>query len=323
MILPSDLAPKHPPQRTKPWLDIDQQVAKLEMRGLPLDDSQRVLLANFLAHQNYYRFSGYFKQFMEPAPADEFKPGTTLEQLLTVYSLDDQMRLLVFRGVQVIEPIIRTRVAFRLAEGAKNGPTRYLLRSAYEPSRPSNLPPRGMPLDAWQAKHAGLTRSRESLMRSIEDTLNREELYLQHFVNQGQQVPLWAMVEAMSLGDLSKMVSTWKDTNQIQRLMDDLGFTRAEELRRAIGNVNFFRNLAAHHNRLWGRRLTRPVAKSPWKGATGLEYSGLPVEAPAHILRLLSDWVDHIQGDQTYSTELWQLVSSDATYEEGMLFPSL
>ncbi len=40
MILPSDLASKHPPQRTKPWLDIDQQVAKLEMRGLPLDDSQ-------------------------------------------------------------------------------------------------------------------------------------------------------------------------------------------------------------------------------------------------------------------------------------------
>lgn len=323
MALPSDMPPRIS-SAGKPWFSIDQQIKILEKRGLPLDtDEQKQRLEEFLKTQNYYRFSGYFKQFMEPDGAERFCEGTTLDQLLAVYQMDQQVRLLIFQGVQVLEPVIRTRLAYRFADGGVEGPTAYLQKRAYEPSRPSNNPPKGMGASEWEDKHAGLVRTRDSLLRSIEDTLGREELYLRHFQEKGQEVPLWAMVESLSLGDVSKMVSTWKNTNQVEKLMDDLGFRSAAELRRAVGNVNFFRNLSAHHNRLWGRRLTRTVARSPWAGGTPFPYAGVSRESPLHILRLLADWVDYVQGNKAYSEQLWAMVGKETVYEEGMKVPRL
>ncbi|MDY6052315.1 MAG: Abi family protein [Rothia sp. (in: high G+C Gram-positive bacteria)] len=322
MALPSDLPPRTL-TNGKPWLSLEDQVSKFEQRGLDLTPDERKQLEGFLATQNYYRFSGYFKQLIDTALPDTFRQGTTLEQLLAVYRIDSQIRLLIFQGVQVLEPIIRTRVAYRLADGGVEGPTYYLKKKAYEPSRPSNNPPQGMGSKEWARKHTGLVRTRDSLLHSIQETLGREELYLRHFQQREQDVPLWAMVEALSLGDLSKMVSTWKNTNQIERLMKDLGFRSAPELRRAVGNVNFFRNLSAHHNRLWGRRLTRTVALSPWKGNSLFPYEGAPTESPLHILRLLVDWVDFVQGNNDYSKRLWATVQEEPIYEEGMKNPRL
>ena len=41
----------------KPWLSYEDQVKKLQQRGLIVDDPQAA--AQFLLHLNYYRFSGY------------------------------------------------------------------------------------------------------------------------------------------------------------------------------------------------------------------------------------------------------------------------
>lgn len=322
MVLPSDL-PSHTSLRGKPWLSLDDQVSKFKQRGLCLSSEEGEQLKDFLARQNYYRFSGYFKQFMETTETDRFSQGVTLEDLLSVYQVDEQLRLLVFQGVQVLEPIIRTRIAYRFADGRAGGPTAYLQQRAYEPSSASNNPPKGMKKEAWERKHAGLVRTRNSLLKNIEETLGREELYLRHFKQKGQEVPLWAMVEALSLGDLSKMVSTWKNSNQVEDLMQDLGFKSAAELRRAVGNLNFFRNLSAHHNRLWGRKVSRTVARSPWGGCAPFPYSGVPSDSPLHILRLLADWVDHVQGNKEYSQRLWTLIGANPVYEKGMKKPRL
>lgn len=320
MPTPSDMPPKK--IVSKPWLSVEEQVSRLKERGLVLNGSDERQLEEFLWSQNYYRFSGYFKQFYLSQNSDTFAPGTSLKSLRQVYEVDVAVRLHIYQGIQQLEPLIRTRLAYRFSAGA-DGPTNYLLKRAYEPSRPSNLPPKGMKSEDWSKKHSGLAQSRDSLLASIEHTLGREELYLQHFRAKGQEPPLWAMVEALSLGDLSKMISVWKDSNQVDELATDLGFSSARELRRAVGNLNFFRNLSAHHNRLWGRTLTRSVARSPWPDALGSKGYSYDTKSPLHILRLIGDWVDYVRGNSTYSSELWDLLRANQVYFDGMKEPAL
>ncbi|MDO4253524.1 MAG: Abi family protein [Rothia sp. (in: high G+C Gram-positive bacteria)] len=321
MLTPRDMPNIVPAQ--KPWLNYEQQVQKLIERGLGLGEVTEQDLQEFLARENYYRFSGYYCQFYETKePPHYFLPGTTAQTLLTVYSLDAQLRLRVFEGVQSIEPLLRAKVAYYFSQG-KNGATKYRLRSSYEPRSPDNKPPASETMESWKKKHAGYTRARKVLLSNIEKLLEREEIFLQHFKDKNQDPPLWAVVEVMSLGDLSKMISLWKNDSQLSSLARDLGFRKVAELKRAVGNINYFRNISAHHSRLWGRTLSRPVAKPPWDKVNLPPFRFYPRESPISVLLLLSSWVDYLQGNSEYSSTVWNLVEQNDYFRWGLLFPKL
>ena len=311
-------APAH-----KPWLNYEQQVRKLTVRGLELGELTERDIQQFLARENYYRFSGYYCQFYETKePPHYFLPGTTAQTLFTIYSLDTQLRLHVFEGMQSVEPLLRTKVAYRFSQG-DNGATKYRLRSSYEPRSPDNKPPASETVESWKKKHKGYTRARSALFGNIDTLLEREEIFLQHFKDKNQDPPLWAVVEVMSLGDISKMISLWKNDSQLTALAQDLGFRKVAELKRAVGNINYFRNISAHHSRLWGRALSRSVAIPPWDNVNMPPFRFYPKESPISVLLLLSSWVDYLRGDNEYSSTTWKLVEKDDYFRWGLLFPKL
>ena len=69
----NDPAPAKPVYN-KPWLSCADQVALLRNRGLTIGDAAAA--ADFLAHINYYRFSGYCLAFENPR--HQFIAGVTL-----------------------------------------------------------------------------------------------------------------------------------------------------------------------------------------------------------------------------------------------------
>lgn len=106
-------------QYDKPALTIAAQVARLKQRGLVFTDDARV--AHYLTHIGYYRLSAYWLPFELPAPAGAprshaFQPGTTFEQVLSLYIFDRQLRLLVMEAMERIETAIRTHWAHALAK---------------------------------------------------------------------------------------------------------------------------------------------------------------------------------------------------------------
>lgn len=104
---PQPLAPYR-----KPWLTIDQQIRLLRERGLVIGDEAGA--GEFLAHFNYYRFSGYALPFQHPA-ADggrAFNPGTRFEDVTAVYFFDRALRDLFGEASEIIELDVRTSVAY-------------------------------------------------------------------------------------------------------------------------------------------------------------------------------------------------------------------
>ena len=75
-------------ERLKKHLSIDDQIKKLEGRGLIIDD--KTAAASVLGRINYYRLSGYLHDFRIKG-SNEYKPGTRFEDIISIYAFD--MRL--------------------------------------------------------------------------------------------------------------------------------------------------------------------------------------------------------------------------------------
>jgi len=92
----------------KPWRSCADQVALLAQRGLVIADVPAA--EQFLAHLNYYRFSGYCLAFEPQRHA--FLAGTTFEQVVAAYQFDLTLRHLLTEALETIEVDLRTAVAY-------------------------------------------------------------------------------------------------------------------------------------------------------------------------------------------------------------------
>lgn len=210
----------------KPWLSYSDQVVLLQSRGLIMADPAAA--ERFLAHLNYYRFSGYCLAF--ESQRHVLAAPTTFEQVRAAYEFDLTLRDLVSEALEVVEVDIRTAVAYVF--GAAHGPFGHTLRSNFfvEFEHPE-----------WA------TLLREEATRS-------KDRFVQHFKEKYAgfpDLPLWSAMEIMSFGSLSKMIGGMltEDQNNVARRYG----LHQKVFANWTHHFNVVRNICAHHARLWDR----------------------------------------------------------------------
>jgi abortive infection bacteriophage resistance protein len=90
----------------KPPLSFRDQLELLKSRNLHIEDESTVL--RYLEYISYYRLSAYFLPYQ--TTKDCFNEGTTFDNIITTYSFDRELRLLVFDCIERIEIAIRTQI---------------------------------------------------------------------------------------------------------------------------------------------------------------------------------------------------------------------
>lgn len=99
---------------SKPPLTVDQQIELLLRCGMAISDLN--VARHYLHHINYYRLRAYWLPNEIPVVDDHtFAPGTHLEAILDIYSMDRRLRLLVMDAIERIEVSLRTRWAHVLS----------------------------------------------------------------------------------------------------------------------------------------------------------------------------------------------------------------
>lgn len=106
----------------KPFKTYAEQVKHLRSaHGLIITDEERAI--SFLSKINYYRLSAYGISLREPGNKERYKPGTTFEDLASLYNFDTGLRAILFLPITEMEIQFRTKVAYRLGE--QYGPEGY------------------------------------------------------------------------------------------------------------------------------------------------------------------------------------------------------
>lgn len=151
-------------------------------RGLACADRAEAL--HYLGHLNYYRLGVYWL-FEADHASHAFKPGTRFADVLNPYVFDRELRLLVLDAIERVEVSVRTGWAYTLAH--RYGPHAHLDANLFKkPARNWDYSQQSQKLE---------TEARKS-----------HETFLQHHYQKYDEPlpPLWAVVEIMTLGQLSK-----------------------------------------------------------------------------------------------------------------------
>ena len=223
-------------------LTTEQHIALLKQRGLVIDDD--VSASHYINKIGYYRLSAYFIPFEQAnknrlAPHHFFKSDVHFSQVLALYLFDRKLRLIIMEGIETIEVSLRTMWA--------NGLTNF-----------SHDPHAFMEVkhfrDPWQHQM--------QLARISGNLASSSEVFVTHYKKKYTRPflpPLWAIVETMTLGELSKWLTNTRNTTIKKRIGQEMGIPSIEVLQSVMQSIALIRNLCAHHARLWNRRLLKPL----------------------------------------------------------------
>ncbi|MGO1943106.1 MAG: Abi family protein [Ancrocorticia sp.] len=299
----------------KEWLSVTAQVQKHLDRGLDSASVSRRDFALFLYSNNYYRVSGYGRCFYDNS-ADRYVVGTTAQHLMDAYELDRRVRNLVLDGVGVVEPTLRSRVAYHVTQSI-GGSDDYLAESFYVPagSTPTEMDDRAY--DRWHKEIANRTR----VIDDFHAIQNRNEIFIQHHIKNGDPIPFWEAIEVISIGTFSRFLRALRDKKVLTPVAKSMNIEDEAKLLQAVQNIAFLRNIAAHHGRLWNRRFDGHVTLP--QIALDVKRLYLHPKTPAAALTLLAGMVDQIEKSTNYSTSLLDLLHSDSSLIDGYYRPIL
>lgn len=216
------------PYPKKP-LRLDEQVRQLQSRGLVIPDA--ALAEQWLGQLNYYRLAGYALPFEQHHASHTFIPGTRFDDVLNLYLFDRKLRLLVIDAIERFEVALRTQFAYHLSHS---------YQSAHPHLKPELFHRQDLYSESKETLSHEIRRSSEDLIRHLTQKY-QEEL-----------PPVWAVVELITMGQLSKWYRNLKersDRQSIARL-----FALDERILVSFcQHVSVLRNYCAHHGRIWNR----------------------------------------------------------------------
>ncbi|KAF0807828.1 Abi family protein [Alcanivorax sp. S71-1-4] len=219
----------------KPATTFSGQVRKMRSRGLVVTDIEEAEF--YLAQINYYRLAAYCLPFEQDHASHTFTPGTSFSDVLNLYVFDREFRLLLLDAIERIEVSVRTQMAYHLSHN--HG-------TAHPHLKPDLF-------------HDPLAYG-HSISRLASEVRSSKEEFIRHLTTKYQELlpPIWAVVELMTMGQLSKWFSNIrrrKDRQAISQIyhLDEQVMTSFCE------HLALVRNHAAHHSRLWNRDFTKTM----------------------------------------------------------------
>lgn len=293
----------------KPFKTIDELTSILiDERNLPCDS--RTELANYLRTINYYRFSGYARQFQrDPKYGDDrFFDNTSFRSVKSVIDTDARLRTLLFRQLAAIEIGIRSVLAHEL--GRKHGNTAFYLEES------SYLDLNGKPEEIVKKLVADLDRSKAAFVaRYTDKTIIGSDLSSK--IKRYEKVPIWVMVEVASFGHIVNMIEYLSDHEPVKAAAARIS-VQWGPFGSVIHSLSVLRNLCCHHRQIWHRKLDIqcPVQRKLRPKNTHFDPAG-----PYAAIIMANHYRERIDGNRSIAEEISTLLENNPVFAEGIFLP--
>jgi abortive infection bacteriophage resistance protein len=219
----------------KPPFDLDQLIGLLQQRGLNIGDIETA--KHYLQFIGYYRLSAYFLAFEKATNTTlphQFKQSVSFDDILNLYIFDRKLRLLVLDAVERIEVAIKASISNTMSH--KDDAHWFMKENNFKSD----------------FNHQELIKK----LKSDVDQNKREE-FISHYRNKycsPELPPSWMIFEILSFGSISHIFKNLELQNKkkVAKLFD----LDEKVLESWFHSTSYFRNLCAHHSRIWNRKFT-------------------------------------------------------------------
>lgn len=206
----------------------------------------------WLRRLGYYRLSAYWYPFrqralvqaganrIEKRVQDAFQAGATFESAVALYQFDKRLRLLVMDAIEQIEVAARVDIAHFLgAVDTFAQENAALLDGNF--TRP--------------AKDGGPSYHAKWILKLKETTDRSKEEFVNHYrTKYSVPLPIWVSIEVWDFGLLSRFYKGMQFTHR-EAMAVRAGAGRENLMASWLRTLNYLRNIAAHHCRLWNRNI--------------------------------------------------------------------
>jgi abortive infection bacteriophage resistance protein len=280
----------------KPFKETTELIALLEDRGLNIDSSDGDA---FLHDFNYYRFSGYSRQFqLNPGKQNnQYESDASLSDIRSIIHLDAELRRLLGSALASVELSVRARFAHECGRilGERGF---YLDPNSYLPVAPG--------LDGL------IEKMRDDLRRSKSPTVARYAVGDSY-----DAVPIWVAVEVLSFGAVAKMIQYLADDAPAKQVARSYSLAW-DGFQSTIHAFAVLRNQCAHHGQIWHRKpsIQTPVPKKLRPRDVSYDPQGT---YPAIIM--LKRYLKEIVPENSWGTEVEALLVASDSLRRGVLNP--
>lgn len=238
----------------KIYSSTNSQLRKLRSRGMIISNGSRA--KRIIELENYYNLiNGYKQPFLASSyngTDEKYLEGTKFDEVYALYLFDRELRNIFIRYILEIENNVKSVLAHEFA--GKYGHDNYLKISNFDIS-----------VKKWEKKTAAQKLGEISdlisgLQHEIARQLSKNNPMMSHYMLEYGYVPLWVLVNTLTLGTLSTFYSYLKQKDQ-----NDIGkhfLLKPEEMSSFLQVLTIYRNACAHDERLYNlkalRRSTKP-----------------------------------------------------------------
>ncbi|NRD81134.1 Abi family protein [Bacillus sp. BRMEA1] len=241
----------------KPFQTHIQQIRILRGRGLTIRNGSYAM--RILENEGYYNvINGYKDLFLvlnqngAPASPEQYKPGTTFEEIHKLYVLDRELRNILLKYLLIFEKSVKSKISYRFSQKFKKA-NDYL-----------NL--KNFTSNTNQLKQ--VLKLITTLSNVITNQSDRNGP-IKHYLDVHQEVPLWVLSNYLTLGNIQNFYMCLDDPLKDLIAQDfskmykktynvNLQFPK-DSLIDVLKTANLFRNVCAHEERLYNFSLHRPA----------------------------------------------------------------
>ncbi len=298
----------------KQWLSVEDQINKLASRGVRVPDVGKA--SQILCAVGYYRLTGYLYPFRESKTylddagrqrvqiLNEYRYGTSIEDAAALIDFDRRLRMLILDGIERIEVSLRMQIGYVLGR-----------RSAFAHLDPATFVKAFTDPQCVLDDGPSLSKHEQWIARMQARQNASDEAFVAHFRDKYDgRMPIWAATEIMELGHLSRLYGGLVNSIGTEIAMA-YGVPSKRLMSSWIASLNYVRNVAAHHARIFNRKLVT-TPKRPSKGQIHLldhlkdEVSSKQVFGLYNALAVMAYLLRAIDSDSDWAARLVGLIES-------------
>lgn len=218
----------------KPFKTVDEQIEILENRNIIV--SNKRFARQILTYENYYYvINGYKTPFINSTNnGDAYKPGTSFNEIVALYSFDRKLRELLMPELLRIEHCIKAIIIDVFSKNHGEDHTVYLRPEAFNVNGFNNF------------------KRVNALIFELLKLIDKQRKFhnaVQHYMNKYGSVPLWVLSKVMTFGKINSFYGCMckEDKEKVAATFN----LSSNEFKSLIDFMAVFRNKCAHGERIY------------------------------------------------------------------------
>lgn len=226
----------------------DQLIDILRGKGFAINEANEIeAIKRVLEKESYYNVvNGYKDLFLDISKTqvqgkDVVKPDTNFFEIKALYDFDREIRILFLKYILIIENNFKSALSHEFSK--LYGCDTYLKLDNFDNSTKENI--------------SDITNLFGDIQQEIARQMNKNNAMITHYMSDYGYIPLWVLVNALTLGKTTTLYRYMKDTDKI--IIAKRFKLNYRELHKYMSILGIARNKCAHDERFYNLKFTQNI----------------------------------------------------------------